>query len=88
MNKTELVKEMARSFGVTQKDSAKFLDALQDVVVKTLIAGDSVDIMGFGSFSIRRKDARKMVSFGKEIEVPASKTVSFKAGKTLKDAIN
>jgi nucleoid DNA-binding protein len=88
MNKTELVKTIAVNAGMTQKESAKFLDAFQMVITDAVASGDSVDIMGFGSFSLRKRDARKMVSFGKEIEVPASKTVGFKAGKTLKDAVN
>jgi DNA-binding protein HU-beta len=88
MNKNELVKTMASISGMTQKDSAKALDAFMETIGNAVSVGGSVDITGFGSFSLRKRDARKMVSFGKEIEVPASNTVGFKAGKTLKDAVN
>ena len=88
MNKTELVKELASKAGMTQKGSALWLDTFQDVVARTLIAGDSVDIMGFGNFFLKKRDARKGKAFGKEIDMPASKSVGFKAGKTLKDAVN
>jgi len=88
MNKTELVKELANSSGMTQKGSALWLDTFQDVVAKALISGDSVDIMGFGSFFLKKREACIKLVFGVETDIPASKSVGFKPGKTLKDAVN
>jgi len=88
MNKTELVKRMANIANASQKESAKFVDAFQEAVTDALISGGSVDIMGFGSFFLKKRDARTGMAFGKEIDMPASKTVGFKPGKTLKDAVN
>ena len=88
MNKTELVKEIASKAGMTQKESAKFLDAFQDAVAAAVVAGESVSIIGFGNFYPKEIKSRKMVSFGKEIETVGSLSVGFKPGKTLKDAIN
>ena len=63
-------------------------EAAHAVRVLRLQAGDEVMLTGFGCFSARRKPARTMLSFGKEIEVPAKKSIVFKAGRTLKDAVN
>ena len=88
MNKAELVKEMAKISGMTQKDSAKSLDAFQEAASNALAAGDEVALMGFGNFFLKKRDARTGLAFGKEIDMPASKSVGFKPGKTLKDAVN
>ena len=88
MNKPELAKEIACKAGMTKSDSAKFIDAFIEVVGETVAEGDSVDLKGFGSFFLKKREARKGMAFGKEIDMPASKTVGFKAGKTLKDAVN
>ena len=88
MNKTELVKEITNRTGFSQKDSAKFLDAFQDAIAGAIVSGESVAITGFGNFYLKEIKPRKMISFGKEIETAGSLSVGFKAGKTLKDAIN
>ena len=88
MNKSELIKALANRTGFSQRDSAKFLDAFQDVVVEELIYNNNISITGFGNFYPKDIKPRKMVSFGKEIETSGSISVGFKAGKTLKDAIN
>ncbi len=88
MFKSEFIKEIAREADFTQAETARFLEAFQEVVTDALAGGDEVMLTGFGCFSVRRKPARKMVSFGKEIDVPAKKTIVFKAGRTLKDAVN
>lgn len=87
MNKSELVKELACRTGFTQKDSGKFLDALTETIGEVVATGDDVAILGFGSFYLKRRDARKGLSFGKECYIPASRSVGFKAGKGLKDAV-
>lgn len=88
MFKSEFIKEIAREADFTQAETARFLEAFQKVVTDALAEGDEVMLTGFGCFSVRRKPARTMLSFGKEIEVPAKKSIVFKAGRTLKDAVN
>ena len=88
MNKTELVKEMAIRNGLTQRDNAKVLETFAATVGEVVSQGDEVSIMGFGSFFLKKRDARKGMAFGKEIDIPASKSVGFKPGKSLKDAVN
>jgi len=88
MNKTELVKEMAIRNGLTQRDNAKVLETFVATVGEVVSLGDEVSIMGFGSFFLKKRDARKGMAFGKEIDIPASKSVGFKPGKSLKDAVN
>jgi DNA-binding protein HU-beta len=91
MNKTELVKEIAEKSGSTLKDAGKFLDSFIEVTTKTLSKGkEDVVLVGFGTFSVTKRAARIGRNFqtGKPIKVPASKSVKFKVGKTLKDAVN
>jgi DNA-binding protein HU-beta len=89
MNKIELVRLVARRAGMTQKDCGKFLDVLVETIGDVVAQGENVLIMGFGSFEPRERRERRCLVFGKdEIIVPAKKTVCFRAGKTLKDAVN
>ncbi len=88
MFKAELIREIAGISGSPQAETARFLEAFQKVVTNVLAEGDEVMLTGFGCFSARRKPARTMLSFGKEIDVPAKKSIVFKAGRTLKDAVN
>lgn len=87
MNKSELVKELAYKTGFTQKDSGKFLDALAETIGKAVSQGEKVSILGFGTFELRERAAHKGTAFGQEVEIPASKSVGFRAGKALKDAV-
>lgn len=89
VNKTELVKALAEKAGVTQKDAVKVLDATLDVIQAALAGGDKIQIIGFGTFEVRDRKARKVISpaTGEEIEVPATKVPAFKPGKALKDAV-
>lgn len=87
MNKSELVKELALKTETTQRASGEFLDAFAEVVGEAVSQGDVVAILGFGNFYLKKRDARKVIAFGKEVEVPASKSVGFRAGKGLKDAV-
>ncbi len=86
MNKGELVKELAYKTGLTQKDSGKFLDALTETIGE-VVQGEDIVIMGFGTFYFRERAARKGIAFGQEVDIPASKSVGFRAGKTLKEAV-
>ncbi len=89
MNKSELVKALAEKAEITQKDAAKALDALVETIQKALANGDKVQVIGFGSFEVRDRKERKVISpaTGEEIKVPATKVPAFKPGKSLKEAV-
>ena len=89
MNKSELVKSLAEKAEITQKDAAKALDAMVDTIQQALAKGDKVQIIGFGSFEVRDRKARKVVSPAtrEEILVPATRVPAFKPGKSLKEAV-
>lgn len=89
MNKTELVKALAQKTEMTQKDTAKALDALTATIQKTLAGGEKIQIIGFGSFEVRNRKERKVISPAtkQEITVPATKVPAFKPGKSLKEAV-
>ncbi|MBU8905593.1 HU family DNA-binding protein [Desertibacillus haloalkaliphilus] len=90
MNKTELINAVAEQAELSKKDATKAVDAMFDSITETLIAGDKVQLVGFGSFEVRERSARKgrNPQTGEEIEIPASKNPAFKPGKQLKDAVN
>ncbi|WP_303840258.1 HU family DNA-binding protein [Selenomonas ruminantium] len=90
MNKTELVANIAEKSGLTKKDAEKALGAFFESVQQALIEGDRVQLIGFGTFEVKERAARKgrNPQTGKEIEIPAAKNPVFKAGKALKDAVN
>jgi Bacterial nucleoid DNA-binding protein len=89
VNKSELVKSLAEKAGFTQKDAAKALEALVGTIQAALAKGDKVQIIGFGSFEVRDRKERKVISpaTGQEITVPATKVPAFKPGKSLKEAV-
>ena len=89
MNKSELVKSLAEKAEITQKDAAKVLDAMVETIQQALANGEKVQIIGFGSFEVRDRKERKVISpaTGKEINVPATKVPAFKPGKSLKEAV-
>ena len=90
MNKTELVANIAEKSGLTKKDAEKALGAFFESVQQALIEGDRVQLIGFGTFEVKERAARKGRNprTGNEIEIPAAKNPVFKAGKALKDAVN
>lgn len=89
MNKGDLVSAMAKVTGMTKKDTAAAVDAFIEVVSETLEKGEDVALVGFGTFKVKERAARKgrNPQSGEEIDIPASNVVSFKVGKTLKDAV-
>jgi DNA-binding protein HU-beta len=89
VNKTGLVKTLAEKTGLTQKEAAKVLDSTLDSIQTALAQGDKVQIIGFGTFEVRDRKARNVISpaTGKEIKVPATKVPAFKPGKSLKEAV-
>ncbi len=89
MNKSELIAAIAAKTGSTKKDAEATLNAFVEVVTETLTKGDKVQLVGFGSFEVRKRAARKgrNPQTKEEIKIPASKAPVFKAGKALKDAV-
>lgn len=87
--KVDLINNVAEKTGLTKKDAAAAVEALFEVVSETLAKGDRVQVIGFGSFEVRERAARKgrNPQTGEEIEIPATKVPAFKAGKALKDAV-
>ncbi len=90
MNKAELVSAIAEKTNVTKKVSEEYVNAFIDVVTEALVKDDKVQLVGFGSFEVRKRAARKgrNPQTKEEIKIPASKAPVFKAGKALKDVIN
>ena len=89
MNKSELTEAIADEAGLTKADAARALDAMIGSVTKALKKGDTVSLIGFGTFSVKKRAARtgRNPATGETIKIKASKTPSFKAGKAFKDAI-
>ena len=89
MNKTELVKVVAEQAELTQKDAAKAVDALIETISETLAQEEKIQLIGFGTFEVRERSARKgrNPQTGEEIEIAASKVPAFKPGKELKEAV-
>lgn len=89
MNKTDLISEVAAKTGMTKKDVDKVVAAFFDTVEGVLKAGNKVQLIGFGTFEVRERQARKgrNPQTGEEISIPAARVPAFKAGKALKDAL-
>lgn len=85
MNKTELINAIAAEAKLTKVQAKAALEATLKAVEKTLVKGDKVALIGFGTFSINKKAARTGVNpaTGKKIQIPAKKVVKFKAGAEL-----
>ena len=90
MNKTELVALVAEKSGLTKKDAETAVTAVLDTVVEAVTNGEKVQIVGFGTFEQRQRNARTGCDprTGNTIEIPASKVPAFKAAKAFKDAVN
>lgn len=90
MNKSELIAVIAEKAELTKKDAEKALNAFVEGVTEGLIKGDKVVLVGFGSFETKQRAARKGKNpqTGAEIDIPASTVPSFKAGRSLKEAVN
>lgn len=90
MNKSELIDAIADNSGLSKADSGRAVDALVKSVTKALKKGDTVSLVGFGTFSVRKRAARtgRNPRTGETIKIKASKNPAFKAGKALKDAVN
>ena len=90
MNKSELVAAIAAGADLSKADAGKALDATIDAITGALKGGDSVVLVGFGTFGVKARAARtgRNPQTGKEIQIAASNVPGFKAGKALKDACN
>jgi DNA-binding protein HU-beta len=90
MNKADLISSMATKGEITKVDAEKALNAFIESVEEALVNGDKVQLVGFGSFEVRERAARKgrNPQTKKEITINASKAPVFKVGKALKDMVN
>jgi DNA-binding protein HU-beta len=90
MNKTELIAAVAESAELSKASAGKAIDATLDAITNALKSDDKVTLIGFGTFEVRKRAARtgRNPRTGKSIKIKASKSPAFKAGKSLKDAVN
>ncbi|MFT6986356.1 MAG: DNA-binding protein HU-beta [Psychromonas sp.] len=90
MNKGQLIDNIAESADISKAAAGRALDAFIDTVTEALVEGDNVSLIGFGAFSVKERAARtgRNPQTGGEIQIAAAKVPAFKAGKSLKDAIN
>lgn len=90
MNKTELIAAVAEKTDVKKSVAEKAVAAVIDTITEQLVAGEKVQIVGFGTFEVRERAARtgRDPRTKETIEIAASKAPAFKAGKALKDAVN
>jgi DNA-binding protein HU-beta len=90
VNKTELIEAIAASADIPKTTAGRALDAVIDSITNALKSGDSVVLVGFGTFAVKDRAARtgRNPKTREEIAIPASKVPGFKAGKALKDAVN
>lgn len=90
MTKAELVVDVANGMEITKKDATTVVNAVFDTIQQALVAGDKVQIAGFGTFEVRERAERngRNPQTGAELVIPASKAPAFKASKTLKEIVN
>jgi DNA-binding protein HU-beta len=90
MNKTELIDAVADGANLSKADAGRAVDAVVDAITGSLKSGDSVTLVGFGTFLVRERAARtgRNPQTGASINIKAAKVPAFKAGKALKDAVN
>ena len=89
MNKTELIAAVAERAGMTKKDAERALNAAIDAITAGMVAGEKVQVSGFGIFEAKKREARtgRNPHTKETIQIPATRVPAFKASKTLKDAI-
>jgi DNA-binding protein HU-beta len=90
MNKSDLIDAIAANSGLNKADAGRALDGFTSAITGALKRGDSVSMVGFGTFAVKRRAARagRNPRTGETIQIKASNNPSFKAGKALKDAVN
>lgn len=89
MNKAELVEEVAGKAGLTKKETGDVVDAITSAITDTLAMNERVTLVGFGTFQVRERKARKGVNpqTREAINIPAKKVPRFTAGKALREAV-
>jgi len=89
MNKTELIAAVAEKTGMTKKDAERVINATVETITSSLVAGDKVQVSGFGNFEVKAREARvgRNPRTKETIEIPATRLPAFKAAKALKDAV-
>ena len=89
MTKTDLINSVAQKADISKKDADKAVSAVIAAISDTLVAGEKVQLVGFGTFEVRDRAARegKNPATGEKITIAATKVPAFKAGKALKDAV-
>lgn len=89
MNKTELITKVSETTELSKKDATKAVEAVFEAIAEALQNGDKVQLVGFGNFEVRERQARKgrNPQTGEEIDIAASKIPAFKPGKSLKDLV-
>jgi DNA-binding protein HU-beta len=90
MNKAELIEAMADAADISKAAAGRALDGMVDAITEAMKKGDQVSLIGFGTFSLRERAARtgRNPQTGETINIKASKSPGFKAGKAFKDAVN
>lgn len=90
MNKADLIEQIAEKMDSSKADAGRTLDVVLDTITGSLTKGDEVTLVGFGTFKVKHRAARKgrNPKTGEEIEIKAANVPSFKAGKGLKEAVN
>lgn len=90
MTKVDIINKVSDSVGLSKKDATSAVDAVIESITKALSKGESVQLVGFGSFNVRKRAARtgRNPQTGASIKIAARKVPSFKAGKALKEAVN
>ena len=90
MTKADLINAIAEKAEFSKKDSEKALNAVISSITDALVSGDKVQIVGFGTFEVRQRDAKEAINprTKEKIQIPAKKATAFKAGKALKDVVN
>ena len=90
MNRKELVDELATRTGCSKADAERGLSAMLEIIAETLKTGESLSLVGFGTFEVRSRAARtgRNPKTGEELKIQAAKVPAFKAGATLKAAVN
>lgn len=89
MNKADLTNAVATKTGMSKKQSAEAVNAVLDAITGSLAKGESVQLVGFGTFSVQKRAKRQGVNpkTGEKLTIPACKVPKFKAGKALKDTV-
>ena len=90
MNKKELVAAVAEKTGMKKKDAVKAVEAVVGTITEAVVAGEKVQLVGFGTFEVSERAARegRNPKTGEKMPIEASRTPKFKAGKALKDQVN